>query len=121
MLVFILLAVVFFLERERESCSRMLILSRKLVLRFSRKSNFFPFFPIFSDLFSFYLFFNSLICCRGQKESKRGGDISKQDINRYQQDTNFSKVELKKVIAAFDKVRRGIKEFMFVSNGMSGM
>merc|ERR1712159_19892 len=34
---------------------------------------------------------------------KRKADVSSSDIKAYQSETNFSKVELKKVIAAFDK------------------
>lgn len=41
----------------------------------------------------------------GQSKSKgaRKADISKKDMDQYQETTNFNKVELRKLIAAFDK------------------
>ncbi len=39
----------------------------------------------------------------GNAANKSKGAVTTKDIRAYQEQTNFSKVELKKVIAAFDK------------------
>ncbi len=58
--------------------------------------------------FCFFLF--SLL----QAKSKNSGPTSK-DIKAYEEQTNFSKVELKKVIAAFDKEANKVFFFFFFS------
>ena len=46
----------------------------------------------------------------GNASNKSKGAVTTKDIRAYQDQTNFSKVELKKVIAAFDKEANKVRE-----------
>ena len=65
---------------------------------------------LFIFCFVFVLFFLFSLL---QAKSKNSGPTSK-DIKAYEEQTNFSKVELKKVIAAFDKEANKVFFFFFL-------